>query len=1194
MNSLSGAMLISDSLVQMNNVTFSQNTGAYSSMTVSSSVLVFDGDNSFNHNSGQIANIFATNSNFTFHSSTSFVNNIGGPQFGLAGMYLSGCQLYNFGDIRFWYNSGLFVLSVSESVFVSEGLLEFIGNEVGKPDAFQEATLFISMSTFTVESFRFVRNQGAAYFYNSPFIVVNKLEVLENLLIQDYSHATFTLFGSSVSWTGNVLFSNNVAKLGGTAGIKSYSQTIHAVGNVSIVSNSADFNVGLQVLDGSLFQLHGSLVIRNNSVLLAAGGLTLISSAVYVDGLLHISENTASSVNSSVIVAQNYSVINVTGSFEFLSNKGVDRAFCILFVSSQCIVNGRTLIQGSVADRSPHFFQNSDITFVGVSQIRNNIVTDSYGGGLALSQSVLRLNDSYFFENNQSPTDNGGAIYAIDSQIIFSGTGNFISNSAMRGGALQLFFRSRIILLSGLSLIFSENTALTGGAFHVEEVVSFINCTNDIRLRFTYAEPPTCFFDTGFADNVNLIFNGNKATDGGSALYGGMLKRCILTNHSALEVFMSISNFNSSNELSLSSDPFQLCFCEDQIPNCNLKQITVYARRGEQFSVSIIALNELEVGIVALVRSYLVSGFNDTDKILGDEGILQKVDSQCTDLRYRVSSANEAEQLTMYAEGPCRDVGNASKIVQVTFEECPIGFMLDIDTCVCGSQLLPFTNTCNVDTGGIARVTNFWIGTEIDSTGNFTGLVLYPNCPFDYCLFPSPEVELVSPDTQCNYNRSGVLCGSCQANSSLLLGSSACSECSNYYLFLLIPFAVMGVVLIACLFLLQLTVAAGALHGLIFYANIVTVNKAILVPPNTFKGLTIFLSWLNLDFGIETCFFDGLNQYVKTWLEFAFPLYLLFLVFLIIIICHYSIKTSRFFGSNPVAVLATVILLSYTKVLRTILAVFSFATLEHSTKSESSTSIVWLLDGNLNYTRGNHAILFAISLLLLLVLILPYTLLLLTAQLLMKVSCISSGSLFKRLVPFIDAYHAPYKPNHRYWTGLFLLVRGILLTTFAINSLGNPSINLLAITTLCFCTASLSWLLGGVYKKTFLEAFEALFILNLGVFATATHHTRATEGKSQSILANISLSFSFLLFLSIVGGQIYNRLLSLIKYLRLRWYKDVDIDIQRNNVLLEVSAEDYGAAHGANNPTVQIVPPPARKSIEMSFSGLRESLLEDN
>ena len=63
-----------------------------------------------------------------------------------------------------------------------------------------------------------------------------------------------------------------------------------------------------------------------------------------------------------------------------------------------------------------------------------------------MSQSTLTLMDSYLFENNQAPDDDGGAIYSIDSTIIFAGNGKFTRNTAKHGGALHLFYRSKLII----------------------------------------------------------------------------------------------------------------------------------------------------------------------------------------------------------------------------------------------------------------------------------------------------------------------------------------------------------------------------------------------------------------------------------------------------------------------------------------------------------------------------------------------------------------------------------------------------------------------------------------------------------------------------------------------------------------------------------------------------------------------------
>jgi hypothetical protein len=124
-----------------------------------------------------------------------------------------------------------------------------------------------------------------------------------------------------------------------------------------------------------------------------------------------------------------------------------------------------------------------------------------------------------------------------------------------------------------------------------------------------------------------------------------------------------------------------------------------------------------------------------------------------------------------------------------------------------------------------------------------------------------------------------------------------------------------GIALIAAIFVFQLTVSVGTLNGLFFYANIVQANQQAYFPRATMNFFTTFISWLNLDLGIETCFYDGMDIYAYSWLQFLFPFYVWFLIGLIIFICHYSQSIAKRFGQNPVAVLATLLLMSYSKIL---------------------------------------------------------------------------------------------------------------------------------------------------------------------------------------------------------------------------------------------------------------------------------------
>ena len=152
------------------------------------------------------------------------------------------------------------------------------------------------------------------------------------------------------------------------------------------------------------------------------------------------------------------------------------------------------------------------------------------------------------------------------------------------------------------------------------------------------------------------------------------------------------------------------------------------------------------------------------------------------------------------------------------------------------------------------------------------------------------------PDSQCAFHRAGRLCGGCKKNYSLAIGPSHCIHCpNNNNLALLIFFAAAGILLVLFISALNLTVTQGLINGFIFYANIVWTYQSLFFPheqrSNTVLTLLkIFIAWLKLDFGIETCFIDGLTAFWKTWLQFAFPFYLLAISGLIIIVMKHSIR----------------------------------------------------------------------------------------------------------------------------------------------------------------------------------------------------------------------------------------------------------------------------------------------------------------
>ena len=300
-----------------------------------------------------------------------------------------------------------------------------------------------------------------------------------------------------------------------------------------------------------------------------------------------------------------------------------------------------------------------------------------------------------------------------------------------------------------------------------------------------------------------------------------------------------------------------------------------------------------------------------------------------------------------------------------------------------------------------------------------------------------------------------------------------------------------------------------------------------------------------------------------------FPAYIWVLVGLMIVISYFSHRFANLLGSNPVSVLATLILLSYAKILRTLIGAFYITHLEYPTHNRS----VWLYDANNDYLSGKHIPLFIVAALVFLFLFLPYTLLLLFGQWLQALSHLRLFSWVNsaRLKPFMDTYHAPYKAKHRYWPGLLLVLRFVLLLVFALNPQQDPKVNLLVILVGTGILQLWAWVSGGVYKNWCINALEGSFVLNLITLAAATSYVNLSRGD-QFAVGYTSVSIALATFIGILTYHIFQQL----RHTKL-WKKVPKLNLKFNRPnIVQVANE-----------------PEDNRLARADFSRLRESLLED-
>ena len=782
------------------------------------------------------------------------------------------------------------------------------------------------------------------------------------------------------------------------------------------------------------------------------------------------------------------------------------------------------------------FAQSSSLQFSGENYFSHNQNTTGDGGAVYLRNSNLTSEGILTFENNIAGYT-GGAVCAEDSRVEFTGSVQFISNKAeLYGGGIVLTGNcagncncgSVMVLQSPVTVLFYLNEAPKGGALFVDDSV----CTyRDLCQKVT--KDMTCFFEVAGTTSldVHLNFIHNLADQGGVVLYGGALELCGVRMNSmtypGYQVFKNISNVIQDIHQSLiTSDALKVCHYDNETVDCSKRSMYITGViPGRLFSVPLVIVGQLDIPVVS-----------DITVGLADMPILSEVDiiaaSEITEVRIRlflsqvegdpwakilglhVFNIDHGQMVITVNPESCSEM---PLNVYVYFDSCPHGFELISGACVCDAKLKGQINDvdCNIDTGLISRPSNYWIRPILDANETYDGFMWHPNCPNDYCLPENASDAIMlnfattNTDVQCTENRSGILCGACKEGYSLTLTDFQCTICTNKHISLILIFGLAGMALIAILLVLQMTVASGTINGLILYANIIDVYKNIFFPPDKkiVGPLNIFIAWVNLDLGIPTCFYDGLDSYSYAWLDYLFPLYLWFLIGAIIIGCKLSLRLGRVFGSNPVAVLATVILMSYTRLLQTTVTALTFTDLHFS---NGTSKRVWHFDGNISYFEGKHAILALVGILVIIFLLLPYIFLLTFGYRLQAYSGKRAFLWLNKFKPLFDAYYAPYKKKTRFWTGLMLIVRVFL---FIFLSANKATANVIALVSVFTAIAVFSWLIGGIYKNFYLNTLQASFVVNIVLLSTV--HV-ALENDRQLIATHVSVGIALTEFLSIV------------------------------------------------------------------------------
>ena len=797
------------------------------------------------------------------------------------------------------------------------------------------------------------------------------------------------------------------------------------VSNCSFIGNVADYGPAINAID--ILLLNVTFSSFDNNIAIGGGGAILLKAypnknVNVVVKFIYCSFQNNFAVVGGALLAYGY---DPQSYFELATSTFKNNSACI----------GSTIYIAGDADNA-YGKQSYGVHLIDVVVIENECIR-SFPCDKGVSGAAVYFNEiSYLNITGYSSTGSQfignyqqGAIQGIRGRLHLSGTISFRNNSGESGGAIYLTNDAHLYFHDGCTVDFTGNTATRfGGAIYVEGDESIVTSI------LTYCA-------VHFWGNThNITFQDNHAIVAGHAIYATPIYNCQLdcargptfhpANQSDYYQFYTII-MKGSYENQILSFPTNVYLCGCMHGDTHNFPIVSYP--GAMIKCNATLMDEANTVSPGVVYAQVVSDQTSatSDLRLAPQQEVQWIGNECTAIQYEIYGPENISTNLQLSTKP----GTNMKSISMTLLTCQLGFTLQKDSglsqCECSTFLTSYGVTCDINHGTVRRNGLQWIGLDLE--GNEA---LANTCPLKYC-YSNVHISLARPTDICAGGRIGMLCGQCSIGLSVVFGSAECQKCSNVWLLTILMYAALGALLVAALFGLNLTVTSGTLYGLIFYANILVVNGTIFFSQSSLAPLEIIVSFINLDLGFSLCFYDGMDDLAKTGLQFVFPVYLLVLSLTIVLFSHYCLtwssastvscrhKISRSIGKRSVNVLATLIYLSYSKVLRTVIAIFTYSNIYLANETMIA---VWFYDGTIKYLHGKHIVLF-VSAMVASVFLVLYTLALMFIPILDV--CSEKHKILKwlnqkttLLKPINDAYYAPYKGNWKIWLGarLWLVV----------------------------------------------------------------------------------------------------------------------------------------------------------------------------
>ena len=630
----SGVMFVYSSNVTIQNSTFSSNYAELGSGVISSTQSIFRIKYStFDNNYAEVGSgvILSNQSTFLIQNST-FSSNYAELGTGVISSTQSIFLIKNSTfDINYAEVGSGVVLSNKSCTFTIQDSC-FYNNSAG---TYGGGVLQTISSDITIQNCNFLNNQvlsvdhfekglgGVIRSTSDTYFIANS-NLSNNFAYEGGAMSIATSFVKIVKCSLN----NNRATIYGGL-IFSLDGTTLEIYNSSMSNNTTEFLSGTIIVVESSLKLSNS-ALTNNSAGHSGGVVFCLEGQVDVDKST-FNKNRAAAYGG-IMFAANCN-IRVENS-QFRDNFGSFYIFIseLNFTGSNLVESGSEITTVTKEQEGGAITSfESTVTFAGTNRLLKN--TARNGGAILATASTIVMYDDVTIANNSAVSNTGGGLLLRQSVLKVRGVCHVSNNRALYGGGIQISGSYIFVynqLTAGLHL--SDNTAgYHGGGMHFKanSILYLLKYTNSnetenlvslSRNRAAYGgavyvqddsnsclPSNDCFIQAlsiiplahDFLRNEDIVFSGNIATKRGSDLFGGQIQTCSVSELTTIFLASNVStgehsyqNFTNITLDTIASHPVRLCFCtRDGQPDCDYSPPPVYVKKGETFTVSLVAVD---------------------------------------------------------------------------------------------------------------------------------------------------------------------------------------------------------------------------------------------------------------------------------------------------------------------------------------------------------------------------------------------------------------------------------------------------------------------------------------------------------------------------------------------------------------------------------------------------------------------------